>query len=476
MTDNQKGDEVKIDETSTAYKSVYFEDIKSLENKLNSVSPSFCLAKWFNVSIHIPTGRTHSCYHPLSHHIPLEEVQQDPSALHNTKYKKEQRQKMLNGERPKECEFCWALEDQGNISDRAYRSKDVLEEGIFEEALREGATGNPVPRYVEVNFNQACNFKCAYCSPSLSTEWHKEIKKHGSYKLADKEHNHPNYVSSLNIDNSPNNPYVQAFWEWFPTVYPKLKTFRMTGGEPLMDKNTFKVFDYVKDNPHKGLHLSITSNCCPPGDQWNKFMSSLKEITDKDAIEHFMLYCSLDSWGPQAEYIRNGLDFNVLHRNVTQYLKDSSKHSLTFIVTANLLSLPNWLEYIKQIHILRNTYNTDRQLIWFDTPMLHDPNWMSMKLASKEMLEPLLQSIQYMEEHKETRDNRYKGFKDFEVDRVKRLYDWACDKMPLPQEELAKKNFHLYFTEHDKRRNTNIKDTFVEITDFIKECEELANE
>jgi organic radical activating enzyme len=476
MTDNQKGDEVKIDETSTAYKSVYFEDIKSLENKLNSVSPSFCLAKWFNVSIHIPTGRTHSCYHPLSHHIPLEEVQQDPSALHNTKYKKEQRQKMLNGERPKECEFCWALEDQGNISDRAYRSKDVLEEGIFEEALREGATGNPVPRYVEVNFNQACNFKCAYCSPSLSTEWHKEIKKHGSYKLSDKEHNHPNYVSSLNIDNSPNNPYVQAFWKWFPTVYPKLKTFRMTGGEPLMDKNTFKVFDYVKDNPHKGLHLSITSNCCPPGDQWNKFMSSLKEITDKDAIEHFMLYCSLDSWGPQAEYIRNGLDFNVLHQNVTQYLKDSSKHSLTFIVTANLLSLPNWLEYIKQIHILRNTYNTDRQLIWFDTPMLHDPNWMSMKLASKEMLEPLLQSIQYMEEHKETRDNRYKGFKDFEVDRVKRLYDWACDKMPLPQEELAKKNFHLYFTEHDKRRNTNIKDTFVEITDFIKECEELANE
>src|SRR6056300_564829 len=476
MTDNQKGDEVKIDETSTAYKSVYFEDIKSLENKLNSVSPSFCLAKWFNVSIHIPTGRTHSCYHPLSHHIPLEEVQQDPSALHNTKYKKEQRQKMLNGERPKECEFCWALEDQGNISDRAYRSKDVLEEGIFEEALREGATGNPVPRYVEVNFNQACNFKCAYCSPSLSTEWHKEIKKHGSYKLSDKEHNHPNYVSSLNIDNSPNNPYVQAFWKWFPTVYPKLKTFRMTGGEPLMDKNTFKVFDYVKDNPHKGLHLSITSNCCPPGDQWNKFMSSLKEITDKDAIEHFMLYCSLDSWGPQAEYIRNGLDFNVLHQNVTQYLKDSSKHSLTFIVTANLLSLPNWLEYIKQIHILRNTYNTDRQLIWFDTPMLHDPNWMSMKLASKEMLEPLLQSIQYMEEHKETRDNRYKGFKDFEVDRVKRLYDWACDKMPLPQEELAKKNFHIYFTEHDKRRNTNIKDTFVEITDFIKECEELANE
>ena len=74
---------------------------------LNSVSPSFCLAKWFNVSIHIPTGQTHSCYHPRSHKVPLEEVQANPGAIHNTIYKKSQRKLMLEGERPKECEYCW---------------------------------------------------------------------------------------------------------------------------------------------------------------------------------------------------------------------------------------------------------------------------------------------------------------------------------------------------------------------------------
>lgn len=472
MTENQKGDVVKKDGTSTAYKSVYFEDIKLLQDKLNSVSPSFCLAKWFNVSIHIPTGRTHSCYHPQSHHIPLKELEQNPSALHNTKYKKEQRQKMLNSERPKECEFCWAIEDQGNISDRAYRSLDVIEDGIFEEALKQGATGDPVPRYVEVNFNQACNFKCAYCSPHLSTEWHKEVKKYGAYKLDTKEHNHPHFVDSLGIDNSPNNPYVEAFWKWFPDVYSRLHHFRMTGGEPLMDKNTFKVFDYVKSNPNTNLHLSITSNCCPPKGQWQKFIDSLKEITDADAVEHFMLFCSLDSWGEQAEYIRNGLDFETLYKNITQYLKESSKHSLTFIVTANLLSLPNWLEYIKNIHLLREKFNTDRQLIWFDTPMLHDPKWMSMKLASTEMLQPLLDSIEFMESNKETVNNRYKGFKDFEVDKVKRLYEWAKEPLNIQEEITEKKNFDLFFKQHDVRRGTDIQKTFPEITNFIKECED----
>jgi hypothetical protein len=117
-------------------------------------------------------------------------------------------------------------------------------------------------------------------------------------------------------DNGPNNPYLKAFWDWFPSVYPTLQTFRMTGGEPLMDKNTFKVFDYVLENPtNPDLHLSITSNCCPPGDQWSKFLKSLTALEDANAIDHFMLYCSLDSWGKQAEYIRNGLDFDVMYDN-----------------------------------------------------------------------------------------------------------------------------------------------------------------
>ena len=475
--ENQRGDEVTAD-LDGAYKSVYFDNTKDMLEGLNKVSPSFCLAKWFNVSIHIPTGRTHSCYHPRTHKVPLEELAADPGALHNTKYKKEQRKKMLLGERPSECSFCWDIEDTGNMSDRAYRSFDVNSPDIIDEALAVGFEGNPAPKYLEVNFNQACNLKCTYCSPHLSTEWHKEIKEHGPYRLFDRTHNDDGWMKEQGWvpDNSPVNPYLVAFWEWFPTVYDKLKTFRMTGGEPLMDKNTFKIFDHVKKNPKSDLTLSITSNCCPPKGQWQKFIDDLKEITDQDAIDHFMLFCSLDSWGKQAEYIRTGMDFDVLYKNITQFLSGGEKHSLTFIVTCNILCLPNWMTYFQNILRLRQEYNTDRQLVWFDTPMLTDPKWLSLKLASKEMLQPLLNSIEFMEQNKETVSNRFKGFKDYEIDKVKRLYDWAVEPMPKDEEILHKKNFTMHFREHDKRRKTNLKETFPEMIEFIEECEGLINE
>ena len=224
-------------------------------------------------------------------------------------------------------------------------------------------------------------------------------------------------------NNGPDNPYLLAFWEWFPTIYDTLQTFRMTGGEPLMDKNTFKIFDYVKEHSNKNLHLSITSNCCPPGNQWEKFMVSLKQITDKDAVDHFMLYCSLDSWGKQAEYIRNGMDFEVLYKNVVNYLQNSSKHSLTFIITFNALSYTGWNEYIRNILKLRKEFNTDRQLIWFDIPQLMDPDFLNPKLIPEMVIE-LEKSIEFMKDNIETKETHFKGFKDFEISKVQRLIDW----------------------------------------------------
>jgi sulfatase maturation enzyme AslB (radical SAM superfamily) len=464
-----KGDKVK--NINGELVSGYILNAQTVFEELNQVSPSFCLAKWFNVSLHIPTGQTHSCYHPRSHKIPMEEVAIDVSALHNTKYKKEQRRAMLHGERPPECSFCWETEDNGDsLSDRAYRSKDIYEEGIIEEAKRVGFTGNARPRYVEVNFNQACNFRCTYCSPHLSTAWQQDIERNGAYILSDRWHNDLTWVKKLNIDNGPDNPYLKAFWQWLPDIYPTLHTFRMTGGEPLMDKNTFRMFDYVKENPKADLHLSITSNCCPPGDQWQKFMSGLKEITDRDAIDHFMLFCSLDSWGRQAEYIRDGLAFDTLYANVTEYLRDSRKHSLTFIITYNVLSYPGFFNYIENILKLRQTYNTDRQLIWFDVPQLSSPEWMDPRLAP-EMVTELERALTFMRANKETWTTRFKGFKDFEIDKLQRLIDWI--RGSGFDNEIALKNFYLYFAEHDRRRGTEFLSVFPELNRLWEKSKQL---
>ena len=79
-------------------------------------------------------------------------------------------------------------------------------------------------------------------------------------------HNAPEHFQGRRrpIPHRENNPYVTAFWKWWPTLYKNLKHFRMTGGEPMMDKNTYKVFQYIIDHPKDDLHLNVTSNMCPP--------------------------------------------------------------------------------------------------------------------------------------------------------------------------------------------------------------------
>ena len=86
----------------------------------------------------------------------------------------------------------------------------------------------------------------------------------------------------LKIRNA-DNPYVQAFWKWWPEMYKHLHVFRMTGGEPLMDKNTFKVMQYIVDNPKSDLDVGVTSNLCPPEKElFKKFMNALLKIQNKE--------------------------------------------------------------------------------------------------------------------------------------------------------------------------------------------------
>ena len=129
------------------------------------------------------------------------------------------------------------------------------------------------------------------------------------------------------------------------------------------------------------------------------------------------------------------------------------------------------LQYIKNIHQMRKEYNTDRQLIWFDIPMLNDPMWMNPKLIP-ELTTELEKSIKYMNNNKETIFNRFKGFKDFEVSKVQRLIDWINNPAGFDR-VLSMKNFYLYFTEQDKRRGTEFINVFPQLINFWNECKDL---
>ena len=460
------------DEVGAEFKSKFLSSAEQMQQQLG---PALCLAKWKQVSLHLTTGLNNSCYHPPLHQIPAELLANNPSALHNTPYKKEQRKIMLRNEQPSECGYCWAMEDHGKLSDRHYRSGEPWAAKDFDAIVNSTGDEDVVPSYVEVNFNHACNLLCSYCSPQFSSSWMQEVEREGGYPTHI-IHNDPGHFVGRNrpIPAREHNPYVEAFWQWWPTLYPELKHFRMTGGEPMLDKNTYRVFDYVLANPKPDLHLNVTSNFSVDEKSWQRYMDYVKRLCDGENIEHFMQYVSVDSWGAQAEYIRHGLDFDLLWDRVNQFLTEiPGRNSITFIVTMNNLSVTGLENLFAGILGLRRVYSQTYQRIWFDTPVLRQPTWQSLQILPESYVERLEYLWAWMLRQIETEATRFQGFKDYELSRLDRDIAWMRAGQQLDPDYLSrnKADFYRFFAEHDRRRGTDFLQTFPEMSEWWRECE-----
>jgi hypothetical protein len=243
----------------------------------------------------------------------------------------------------------------------------------------------------------------------------------------------------------------------------------MTGGEPLLDKNTYRVFDYVLTNPSPKLHLNVTSNFSVDEKSWQKYLTYVKSICD-GRIEHFMQYVSLDGWGDQAEYMRNGLDFDLLWDRVNQFLTEVPNYSsLTFIITMNNLSVTSLDKLFAGILGLRKVYSTDYQRVWFDTPVLREPAWQSLQILPESYVDKLELLWAWMIRQIETEEAPFKGFKDYELHRLDRNIAWMRSAQ-LQDHSRAKADFYRFFSEHDRRRGTDFLKTFPEMKSWWEEC------
>lgn len=453
--------------------------MSAAEQMKEKLGPALCLAKWKQVSLHLPTGLNNSCYHPPLHPIDATQLKDNPGALHNTAHKKEQRVIMLKNEKPSECSYCWNIETHGQLSDRHYRSGEPWAADSYETIRNStGTEDNVIPSYVEVNFNNACNLKCSYCSPQFSSSWMAEVDKFGGYPTST-IHNDPSHFTGRNrpIPHSHPNPYVDAFWDWWPELYPKLTHFRMTGGEPLMDKNTYKVFDYVLALPNPALHLDVTSNFSVEDSLFEKYIGYVKQLCNTN-IEHFMQYVSLDSGDmDHAEYIRNGMNAARVHHNVKQYLTEiPNRNSLTFIITMNNLSVLELQSLLDWILDLRRAHSTTYQRVWFDTPVLRTPTWQSLQILPPVYADHMERVADWMELNLETPEDPFHGFKDYEVQRLRRDIDWMRAGSKLDPEYIKQQraDFYRFFNHHDVRRGTDFEKTFPQMIEFWKECRYYA--
>jgi organic radical activating enzyme len=439
------------------------------------------LAKWTQTTIHLGLGHTHSCHHPRTHVIPIEEIKKNPSALHNTSYKKELRKEMLEGERPSECNYCWNVEDlnkENEFSDRILKSGESWSLPFYDKITSSDYSEDFNPKYVEISFSNVCNFKCSYCMPSVSSQWMEEIERHGGYPTSTL-YNNLEWVKKQNkmpIPHRVENPYVEAFWKWWPDLYREVEHFRITGGEPLLDKNTYKILDYVIENPNTNLELSINSNLCIPKDLFEKFFEKIKFISEKKLVKKVTLYTSCEAYGESAEYIRYGLSYAEWKNNFLRYVCEISDAKVVIMATYNALSVTTFDKFLKDmLDIMKTAYsnNDQKNEVSIDIPYLNNPPHQNLKILTKDFMTYIDNQIKIMEDNSYDYEKCSWGFKDNEIHKMKRvksLFEEKLNEDFSVQDKINRKDFSLFVDEHDKRRGTNFLKTFPEMQEFYNLC------
>lgn len=431
-------------------------DLEYKKRVLDAISPSFCGAKWYNATIWLGSGQTTSCHHPPAHKADIQIVKFNPKAIHNTPQKKEDRRKMLAGERPSGCEYCWKIEDMGvdAVSDRPYKSMTYTEEALLE------ATRTPVDQDVdlqtlEIAFDRTCQFACSYCNPAFSTTWVKDIKKNGPYvNLVTDGRGHFTHVHEHDqlFDFHEENPYIEAFFKWWESdLHRTLKELRITGGEPLMSGHTWKLFDWFKANKNKSTcQLAINSNLGFGQDVVQRMLDSTEGVK-------MMLYTSNESVGPHAEYIRDGLEWSQWISNM-EYLLKAERMRLSIMMTINALCLESLPEMLDQVMVWKKTYG--QWHINFSLNILRFPSFQSaLTLPDHVRQEYNKRLAEWYAINKSNPD-----LNNFEKSNIERLIDYL-DIVKTPHgegyvQDTAQKDFKQFYEQYDIRRGKDFRKTF----------------
>ncbi len=444
------------------------EDLEYRKKILDTKSASFCGAKWYNATIWLGSGMTTSCHHPLPHKIDLEEIKTNPSAIHNTRQKKEQRRQMQCGERPAGCEYCWKIEDIGTdaISDRVYKSK-IYTDKHLQYAYDTDYKENINLKTLEIAFDRTCNFACTYCNPAFSSTWANNIKQKGPYTgmITDGRNHftHP-HDSAEPYKKDETNPYVEAFYKWWETdLHKTLDELRITGGEPMMSPNLWRLLDWIEtqgDKMNPNMRIAINSNLGAKQSIIDKFKTKLKNF------KNFHLYTSCEATFKQAEYIRDGLEYGEWFSRVLHMMVDKVPTEIHNMATINALCLETLPEFLEKIVWFKNASRVYGPTINYTLNILRFPSFQSPLVLPDDLRNKFKGDLEKF------LTNNKKWLEGMEVNQTQRLIDYL-DVVKTPHagaatQDKLQQDFKTFYSQYDKRSGRDFEKTFPVIGEWYR--------
>jgi organic radical activating enzyme len=413
-----------------------------------------CQLKWTHSTIYLTEGASASC-HRIAYD-PLEYRENGELNFHNIPAKLEARQKMLRGEWPGHgCEHCQHIENTGGTSDRMIHLN--LEGTTAPPELDNNlAAVDVTPRQLEVYWGNTCNLKCQYCAAHFSSTIDAEEKKFGLFQK-----------DGVKIGaNFKLNPLIEQHTEdlfrWFEGNIQNLHKLMILGGEPFLQKETFRMIEFLEQRTLPDLTLVFFSNLTVEHERFRKWMMRLQKLVDEKRLDKINVIGSLDCWGPQAEYIRNGLKLEMFQKNF-EWMVYNTGFTNNINSAFSLMSAQTMPELVEKINHWSRTKPVYWSMMKCNQRDLNPRPYMYPGIFGNRVLELGLQRAVDMF------DPMASGYNNSVKEQYKEYMNGICREMSAVEPNIVRqKQYKIYIEELDRRRGTDYKKLFPSIAEWLE--------
>ncbi len=309
-----------------------------------------CQLKWTYGTVYLTDGISASC-----HKAGFGDYITDNGEInfHNTPNKIEDRRKMLRGEWPGNgCEHCKHIEEAGGESDRTIHHK-MEGTSAPPELDNDPEAVEVTPRILEVYWGNTCNQKCIYCAAHYSSQIHQEEKRFGVFNREGVKLDHDRFKVNPNIERD-----TELLFKWFDKNLKKVHKVNVLGGEPFLQKETFRFIEYLEKGNHPDLTLVFFSNHNVEHERFRGWIDRLDKLQKSGRLDKVQIFFSCDAFGPEGEYVRTGLDLKVAVKNFehTLYNTDIEQGINSALTVTAVPGMPALAKYINECSKIKPIY------------------------------------------------------------------------------------------------------------------------
>jgi hypothetical protein len=260
------------------------------------------------------------------------------------------------------------------------------------------------------------------------------------------------------------NPYVEAFYKWWETdLHRSLDELRITGGEPMMSPNLWRLLDWIETQGEKinpNMRIAINSNLGAKQSIINRFKNKLKNF------KNFHLYTSCEATFKQAEYIRDGLNYSEWFGNLLNMMSDKIPSEIHNMATINALCLETLPEFLEKIIWFKNASKVYGPKINYTLNILRFPSFQSPLVLPNDLRNKFkLDLVKFL-------NTNEKYLEHMEINQTQRLIDYL-DVVKTPHAGAAEqgklqKDFKTFYSQYDKRTGKDFEKTFPIIGEWYR--------